>query len=154
MRVLIGIILNLFAAAALHGGNHVAVRAAAGEEVTLNPWQADYVREYLIHIFDSAQFHHQEGGGFPVRSQKKIRKKLIEVTAKTHFEVTLEHPCHIVVEGRTFAMTKMWAGIRESDGFVFNWIFEQPAGTRVDLNKANGQLIVQFAPFVLDLLGK
>lgn len=46
----------------------------------------------------------------------------------------------------------MWVSIREPDGFVYDWILQQPDGDLVSLTKVRGELVAQFAPHVLRLL--
>lgn len=119
---------------------------------SLDEYSTDYVRENLIHIFDSSQFHHMEGGKLSVKQQEEIKKEIEKVKSSSFIELKLDEPAPIVVEGKKLRVQKLWVSIRESGGFVYNWILEQPDGTLVSLNKARGELIVQFAPYVLHLL--
>lgn len=121
---------------------------------SLDEHATDYVRENLIHIFDSSQFHHMKGGQLPVKKQEEIKKEIKKVKSASFIELKLDEPAPIVVEGKKLRIQKLWVSVRESDGFVYDWILEQPDGTLVSLNKARGELIVQFAPYVLHLLNE
>lgn len=116
--------------------------------------ETDFVRENLIHIFDSANFHQMQGGSIPVKSQEKIKEQLIKVQSGLHIEIDLEEATKITVDGRELKMKKMWASIRTSDGFIYDWIFAQPDDTLISLEKARGGLVVQFAPYLLKLIDK
>jgi len=119
---------------------------------TLDEHATDYVRENLIHIFDSSQFHHMKGGKLAVKQQEEIKEELEKTKSASFIELKLDEPTPIVVEGKKLRIQKLWVSVRESDGFVYDWILEQPDETLVSLNKARGELIVQFAPYVLHLL--
>ncbi|MEM9283044.1 MAG: hypothetical protein AAGA96_14545 [Verrucomicrobiota bacterium] len=120
----------------------------------LDQHSTDYIRENLIHIFDSSQFHHMEGGQLPVKQQEEIKKEIEKIKSASFIELKLDEPTPIVVEGKKLRLQRLWVSVRESDGFVYDWIIEQSDGTLVSLNRARGELIVQFAPFVLHLLKK
>lgn len=112
----------------------------------------DFVRENLIHIFDSSNFHQMKGGDLPSKTQKQIEKQLKKVKSGSYIELKLDESARIVVEGTDLKVMRMWVSIRESDGFVFDWILQQPNGELVSLAKPRGELVTQFAPHVLNLL--
>lgn len=122
------------------------------ESVELSPPLTDLVRENLLHIFDSSDFHQMQGGALPVKTQKQIGEQLKRVEAGANIELQLDEAARIVVEGTVLKAIRMWVSIRESDGFVYDWILLQPSGDLVSLTKAKGELVVQFAPTVLHLL--
>ncbi|MDA3873734.1 MAG: hypothetical protein PF795_07210 [Kiritimatiellae bacterium] len=121
-------------------------------KMKLNPGLTDFVRENLIHIFDSANFHQMEGSALTVKSQEKVQQQLDNVRSGSYLELNLDEPARLVVEETVLSAEKMWVSIRESDGFVYDWILERPDGALVSLNKTRGELIVLFAPHVLYLL--
>ena len=114
--------------------------------------ETDFVRENLVHIFDSANFHQMPGGILPVKSKEQIQGELEDLQSGAHLELILQEPARIVVEGTEIKTAHMWVSIRESDGFVFDWILQLPTGEFVSLSKPRGELILQFAPHVLNLL--
>jgi hypothetical protein len=118
----------------------------------LNPRQSDFVRENLVHIFDSAHFHQMDGGSLAVKTGKEIKRKLDEIRTESHIELNLDEPARIVVEGTELKAETLWSSIRESDGFVNHLILQRPDGTLVSLAKPRGELIVQFAPHMLRYL--
>lgn len=95
-----------------------------------------------------------KGSVLPHRSQKQIREQLKKVKSGSYIELDLDEPARIVVEGNVLKATRMWTRIRESDGFVYDWILQQPNGDFVSLAKPLGYLSVQFAPQVLSLLNQ
>lgn len=122
------------------------------ESVNLSPTLTDFVRENLIHIFDSSNFHQMQGGSLPVKSQKQIKEQLERVKSGSFIELDLDEPARVVVEGTELKAMRMWVRIRESDGFVYDEILQQPNGDLVALEKTRGELVVQFAPHILRLL--
>lgn len=70
----------------------------------------------------------------------------------SHIELELKDPVRILVESTEVKATRTWVRIRESDGFVYDEILHQPNGDLVSLSKLRGELVVQFAPYVLRLL--
>ena len=118
----------------------------------LDERSTDGVRENLIHIFESSLFHQMEGGELPVKQQEEIKKNIKTIKSASFIEIILDRPIPIVVEGKQLLIQNLLVSIRESDGFAYEWILEQPDETLVSLSEARGELIVQFAPYVLDLL--
>ncbi|MGJ8677866.1 MAG: hypothetical protein ACSHX0_10140 [Akkermansiaceae bacterium] len=114
----------------------------------------DCVRENLIHIFDSSNFHLMKGSVLPTKSQSQIQEQLKKVKSGSYIELDLDEPARIVVEGTVLKAMRMWTSIRESDGFVYDWILQQPNGDFVSLAKPRGELILQFAPHILHLLNQ
>lgn len=130
----------------------VSLTQAGHKSVELSPPLTDLVRENLVHIFDSSDFHQMQGGVLPVKTQKQIKEQLKRVEAGSNIELKFDEAARIVVEGTDLKAKRMWVSIRESDGFVYDWILLLPSGDLVSLAKAKGELVVQFAPTVLHLL--
>jgi len=133
-------------------GYVVSVVKNGEENINLTSSQENFVRDYLIHIFDSSQFHQMQGGELPVKSQKQIKEDLEKIKSGSFIELRLNEPARIVVEGTELKATRMWVRIRESDGFVYDWILQQQNGELASLAKPRGELVVQFAPYILRLL--
>jgi len=121
-------------------------------KIKLTSSQANLVRDYLIHIFDSSQFHQMQGGELPVKSQKQIKDDLERLKSGSFIDLRLDEPARIMVENKELKAKRMWVRIRETDGFVYDQILQQPDGDLVSLAKARGELVALFAPHVLGLL--
>jgi len=134
------------------GADRALLFLEGGERVELDAQATDLVRENLIHLFDSAMFHQLEGGALPVTPRRELERQLEALGDGAYFELTLDKPARIVVEGVELRPKRMWARVRTTDGFVSNWMFEEPGGRLVGLAKARGELVVLFAPKVLQLL--
>ena len=132
----------------------ISIKQSGYNVVELSPSQTDFFRENLIHIFDSSNFHQMQGGALPVKTQKEIQKQLERVKSGSFIELALDEPARIVVEGNQLKAQKLWVSIRESDGYVYDWIFQQPNDDLVALQKARGELVVQFAPHILHHLNQ
>jgi hypothetical protein len=149
--------LKLFVALLSILGSHIYADEAyltikGNNKSKLDSHQTDYVRENLIHIFDSSLFHCLEGGWHRVKTEKEIENKIEKIRSQSFIELELDEPARIVVEGTALKVKTMWVKIRESDGFVGTLVFQQPNGDLVSLEKAQGLLVVQFAPYALQLL--
>lgn len=150
-------IVSLLASLLLAFGSHLYADTAylsleGNEKTKLDSSETDFVRENLIHIFDSSNFHQMQGGALPVKPKLQIEEQLERVQSGSFIELDLDEPARIVVEGTELRAKTMWVRIRESDGFVYDWIFQQSNGNLVSLEKARGELVVQFAPHILRLL--
>ena len=109
-----------------------------GKKIELDQRETDFVRENLVHIFDCSNFHQMQGGALPVRTEEEIKEQIQKVKSGLHIELTLDESTRIVVENEALQMGKMWVSIRESDGFVYDWIFETPDGNLISLSEARG----------------
>lgn len=114
--------------------------------------QVDFVRENLIHIFDSANFHQLEGGALPIKDPVEIKAQLKRLQEMPHIQMSLDEPARIIVENRELRAVTMWVTVRASDGYVYDWIIQEANGNLVSLAKPRGELIVQFAPYVRKLI--
>lgn len=146
---LLALILGL---GSLQGADITYLSINEGKKIELNERETDFVRENLLHIFDSSDFHQMKGGTLPVKTKEQLKELFQRVSSATHIELTLDEPARIVVENKILHVNKMWVRIRESDGFVYDWILETPDGELISLTKARGELVVGFAPYVLELL--
>jgi hypothetical protein len=148
------LLLALFFSVTLVAGDIAHLGHGQASPRKLNEQETDHVRENLIHLFASANFHQMKGGLLDVKSQPEIQTQLAKVKAEQHIELILKEPARIVVENRDLYAKTLWASIRESDGFLYDYILEQPDGDLVFLAKVRGELVVQFAPYILQLIGK
>jgi TusA-related sulfurtransferase len=122
------------------------------ERIELSAALTDLVRENMIHIFDSSNFHQMPGGILQPKTQKQIEEQLEKIKSGSYIEVLLDEPARIVVESSDLKATCLWASITESNGVVTAWILKQPNGQLVSLYKPRGELALQFGPHVLSIL--
>jgi hypothetical protein len=122
------------------------------ERLELSAAHVDLVRENMIHIFDSSNFHQMPGGILPPKTQKQIEEQLEKIKLGSYIEVLLDEPARIVVENSDLKATCLWASVTESNGVVTAWILKQPNGQLVSLYKPRGELALQFSSHVLSIL--
>ncbi|MBK1791267.1 hypothetical protein [Persicirhabdus sediminis] len=152
MRYLCATITYLLFSGSLIANDKARICNGQLDIAVLSFGETDFLREHMIHIFDSAQFHHKQGSLQQVKSRQEINKLLGDIRQGIHLELILEEPARIVVEQEVIKPIKLWASVRGSDGFVADWVLEDSKGGLVSLNKVRGELVVQLAPYILNIL--
>ena len=152
MRYIITAVTLLIITGKVLAVDQAKMKISGNEATVLNADATDVVRENLIHLFDTSQYHQMEGGSLPVKQQGDIQIQLGKITMGSYLLIELEEPARIVVERKVIRAKRLWVKIRESDGWVHGSILQQPNGDLVSLAKPSGDLMVRFAPYILSLI--